>query len=115
MWATWILYAVLVDLSDAVVKALNRPFCALSMEMVYCNLSHFTVAYHHGKADDPIAYLAADAEGLGIIKRQRKNRGGATEVPYLTIPSPHLTCEQCAYSSVDVSDKAAPRSNAVFR
>ncbi len=88
VWATWILYAVLVDLTDAVAEALNRPFHALSMEMVYRGLYHFTVAYHRGKADDPITYLAADAEGLGIIKRQRKNRGGATALLYLTIPSP---------------------------
>jgi hypothetical protein len=88
VWATWILYAVLVDLTDAVAEALNRPFHALSMELVYRGLYHFTVAYHRGKVDDPIAYLAADAEGLGIIKRQRKNQGGATELLYLTIPSP---------------------------
>jgi len=43
------------------------------------------VARHRGKADDPIAYLAADAEGLGIIKRQRKNRGAAIELLYVTI------------------------------
>jgi hypothetical protein len=85
VWATWILYAVLVDLTDAVAEALNRPFHALSMEMVYRGLYHFTVAHHRGKADDPIAYLAADAEGLGIIKRQRKNRGAATALLYLTI------------------------------
>lgn len=58
------------------------------IEMVYRGLYHFTVAYHRGKVNDPIAYLAADAEGLGIIKRQRKNRGGATELLYLTIPLP---------------------------
>jgi hypothetical protein len=88
VWATWILYAVLVDLTDAVADALNRPFHALSMEMIYRGLYHFTVAHHRGKADDPITYLAADAEGLGIIKRPRKNRGAATELLYLTIPSP---------------------------
>jgi hypothetical protein len=83
--ATWILYAVLVDLTDAVAEALNRPFQALSMEMVYRGLYHFTVAQQRGKADDPIAYLAAEAEGLGIIKRQRKNRGAAADLLYLTI------------------------------
>jgi len=88
MRATWIVYAVLVDLTDAVGEALNRPFHALSMEMVYRGLYHFTVAYHRGKADDPITCLAADAEGLGIIKRRRKHRGGAPELLYLTIPSP---------------------------
>jgi len=85
IWATWILYAVLVDLTDAVAEALERPFHALSMEMVYRGLYHFTVAHQQGKADDPIAYLAAEAEGLGIIKRQRKNRGAATDLLYLTI------------------------------
>ena len=85
MWATWILYAVLVDLTDAVAQALNKPFQALSMEMVYRGLYHFTVARQRGKADDPIAYLAADAQGLGIIKRKRKNQGAATELLYLTV------------------------------
>ena len=88
IWATWLLYAVLVDLTDAVAEALKQPFHALSMEMVYRGLYHFTVAHHRGKVEDPIAYLAADAQGLGIIKRQRKNRGAATHLLYLTIPAP---------------------------
>jgi hypothetical protein len=88
MWAMWILYAVLVDLTDAVAEALNKPFHALSMEMVYRGLYHYTVARQRGKADDPIAYLAADAQGLGIIKRERKNRAAITDLLYLTISSP---------------------------
>jgi hypothetical protein len=85
VWATWILYAVLVDLTDAVAETLNRPFHALSMEMVYRGLYHYTVAHHRGKADDPIAYLAAEAKGLGVIKPARKNRSGPTDLLYLTI------------------------------
>ncbi|MFN8569526.1 MAG: IS4 family transposase [Kouleothrix sp.] len=88
VWATWILYAVLVDLTDAVAEALNKPFQALSMEMIYRGLYHFTVAYHRGKADDPIAYLAADAKGLGVLKPKRKNRAAITDLLYLTIPAP---------------------------
>jgi IS4 transposase len=88
VWATWLLYAVLVDLTDAVAEALVQPFQALSMEMVYRGLDHFTVAHHRGTVEDPIAYLAADAQGLGIIKRQRKNRGATTHLLYLTIPDP---------------------------
>jgi Transposase DDE domain len=88
VWATWIVYVVLVDLTDAVAEQLTRPFHALSLEMVYRGLYHFTIAYHRGKATEVVAYLAADAEGLGIIKRQRKNRGAATELLYLTIPDP---------------------------
>lgn len=88
VWASWILYAVLVDLTDAVAQALNKPFQALSMEMVYRGLYHFTQAHHRGKADDVVAYLAADAEGLGIIKRKRKRRAAAIDLLYLTIPDP---------------------------
>lgn len=88
MWATWILYAVLVDLTDAVAEALNKPFHALSMEMVYRGLYHYTVARQRGKADNPVAYLAADAQGLGIIKRERKDRTAITNLLYLTIPAP---------------------------
>lgn len=86
VWATWILYAVLVDLTDAVAEALDKPFQALSMEMVYRGLYHYTVARQRGKADDPVAYLAADAKGLGIIKQERKRRAAAIDLLYLTIP-----------------------------
>jgi hypothetical protein len=85
VWATWILYAVLVDLTDAVAERLNRPFHALSLEMVYRGLYHYTIAYHRGKTDDPIAYLAAQAKGLGIIKQGRKNRSEPMDLLYLTI------------------------------
>jgi hypothetical protein len=74
VWATWILYTVLVDLTDAVAEALQRPFADVSMEMVYRGLYHFTQAYHRGEADDPVAYLAAKAKSLGILKRKRKPR-----------------------------------------
>ena len=69
--ATWILYAVLVDLTDAVAQALNRRFAALSMEMVYRSLYFFTQAYPRGEATDVVAYLAAHAEQFALIKRQR--------------------------------------------
>ena len=74
LWATWILYAVLVDLTDAVAEALNRPMAALSLEMVYRSLYFFTGAYHRGEAPDPVAYLAAKAMRLGILKRDRTSR-----------------------------------------
>ncbi len=74
LWATWVLYAVLVDLTDAVAAALNRPLAALSLEMVYRSLYFFAQAYHRGDASDPVAYLAAQARLLGILKRPRKAR-----------------------------------------
>jgi hypothetical protein len=72
LWATWLLYAVLVDLTDAVAQELNQPVAALSLEMVYRGLYHFAQAFHRGAATDPVAYLAADARGLGILKQKRK-------------------------------------------
>ena len=88
VWATWILYAVLVDLTDAVAEALDRPFADLSLEMVYHSLYYFAHAYHRGKASDPVAYLAANAVWLGIIKRKRKHRcSPLKELLHLTNPN----------------------------
>ncbi len=86
VWATWLLYAVLSDLTDAVADALAVPFQAVSLEMVYRGLYHFTQAVQRGDADDPIAYLAAKATLLGILKRKRKQRSALNELLYLTIP-----------------------------
>ena len=72
LWATWLLYAVLVDLTDAVAEALEQPFAKVSLEMVYRGLYFFTQAYHRGEATDVVIYLAANAKLLGILKRPRK-------------------------------------------
>jgi hypothetical protein len=72
LWATWLLYAVLVDLTDAVAEELQQPVSALSLEMVYRSVYHFAQAFHRGAASDPVAYLAAEAPGLGILKQKRK-------------------------------------------
>jgi Transposase DDE domain len=75
VWATWLLYAVLVDLTDAVAEELEQPLDALSLEMVYRGLYHFSVAFHRGEASDPVAYLAhPDQSDLGVVKRRRKYR-----------------------------------------
>ena len=71
IWATWILYAVLIDLTDAVAEELKQPFAMISVEMVYRGLYHFSQAYHRGMADDPVVYLARKASVLSIIKAKR--------------------------------------------
>ena len=89
LWATWLLYAVLVDLTDAVAEELDRPFAALSLEMVYRSLYFFTGAYQRGAASDPVAYLAAKAEPFGIIKRQRRTTSSKFKELTLTLaPEP---------------------------
>ena len=72
LWATWLLYAVLVDLTDAVAEALQQPLAAISIEMVYRSLYFFTQAHQRGQADDVVAYLAANTKLFGIVKRKRK-------------------------------------------
>jgi hypothetical protein len=78
LWATWLLYAVLVDLTDAVAEALQQPFARISLEMVYRSLYFFTQAYHRGEASDVVQYLAANATWLGIVKRKRKSKSQTT-------------------------------------
>lgn len=72
VWATWLVYGVLVDLTDAVAEALDRPFADISIEMVYRSLAYFGQAYRRGTATDPVTYLASHARLLGIVKRKRK-------------------------------------------
>lgn len=77
VWAAWLLYALVVDLSDAVAAELNVLFDAISVEMVFRGLYHFTQAYHRGDADDPALYLAAHARDLAILKRNRREKMAA--------------------------------------
>ena len=92
VWATWLFYAVLVDLGDAIADELALPFERISLEMVYRGLYHFGVAYDKGKAIDPVKYFAAaENQDLGVVKILRK------PVPKLNLspfPSTHLTSAQ---------------------
>jgi len=73
VWATWLFFALLVDLGDAVAEELMLPFDRISLEMVFRGLYHFTQAHHRGEASDPIKYLAApENRDLGVVKRLRK-------------------------------------------
>ncbi len=73
VWATWLLYAVLIDLSDAVAEELNLPLDRISVEMVFRGLYFFCGAFARGEASDPVTYLAAQTD-LGIVKRRRPAR-----------------------------------------
>lgn len=73
LWGTWLFYAVLVDLGDAVADEVSLPFDRISLEMVYRGLYHFYVAHHKGLASDPVKYFAApENKDLGIVKSIRK-------------------------------------------
>jgi hypothetical protein len=91
VWRTWLLYAVWMALCAEVADVLNLPLAAISIEMVYRGLYHFTQAYYRGEARDPVAYLTAkENRDLGIVKRKRKD--SATAFLDLTIPPIPLTC-----------------------
>jgi hypothetical protein len=48
IWATWLFYAVLIDLADAVAEELALPFDRISLEMLFRGLYHFNQAYAKG-------------------------------------------------------------------
>lgn len=73
IWGTWLFYAVLVDLADAVADEVGVPFQRISLEMLYRGLYHFTVAHHKGLAEHPVTYFAApENQDLSVIKAIRK-------------------------------------------
>ena len=73
IWATWLFYAVLMDLGDAVADELALPTDRISLEMIYRGLYHFSVAHQKGLTDDPIKYFTApENQDLGIVKSIRK-------------------------------------------
>jgi hypothetical protein len=74
-WATWLLYATLVDLCDAVAEELGRPLDDISVEMTYRALYFFYAAVGRGEATDAVAFLAgADHRRWGIVKPPRLKR-----------------------------------------
>jgi transposase len=75
LWSTWLLYAVLVDLTDAVAERLAVPYDAVSLEMVFRSLYHYTQARQRGETDDVVSYLARpDNRDLGVLKRKAPQR-----------------------------------------
>jgi len=73
VWSTWLFFAVLVDLGDAVAEELRLPFDRISLEMVFRSLYYFIQAYNKAEATDPVKYLAApENQDLGVVKRLRK-------------------------------------------
>ena len=73
IWGTWLFYAILVDLGDAVADELSLPFERISLEMIYRGLYHFSVAHQKGLASNPVKYFASpENKDLGIVKQKRK-------------------------------------------
>jgi len=79
VWSTWLFYAILIDLADAVAEELMLPFDRISLEMVFRGLYHFIQAYNRGEATDPVKYFAApENRDLSVVKRLRKKKPDPT-------------------------------------
>ncbi|MGB9752073.1 hypothetical protein [Roseiflexus castenholzii] len=73
VWATWLFFALLVEVGDAVAEERMRPVDQILREMVFRGLYHVTQAWRRGEAADPIKYVSApDNRDLGVVKRLRK-------------------------------------------
>ncbi len=84
--ATWLFYAVLVDLGDAIANELAVPFERLSLEMLYRGLYHFSVAYNKDLTTDPVSYFAVpENQDLAIVKTLRKPPSELDLSPYLLL------------------------------
>ena len=103
VWATWLVYAVLLDLGDAVAESLTLPFDRISLEMVFRGLYHFHHAYSQGQATDPVKYLSASSNrDLGVVKAVRKKKG--KPLPQLDLsPYPVAWTDQDAVSAQQFS------------
>lgn len=84
VWTTWLLYALLVDLADAVAEVRALPLARISLEMVFRGLYHYTMAHNRGETDDPVAYLAAQSD-LGIVKALPKPSAFARAISQLRL------------------------------
>jgi hypothetical protein len=80
VWATFLFYAILIDLCDEVAEHLYLPLERISVEMVYRSLYFYAVAVADGYAKSAPEYLAEEAHDLGIIKRQRPRAGPSLEL-----------------------------------
>lgn len=71
VWATFLFYAILIDLCDDVAEIMQEPLEAISVEMVYRGLYFYVQAVSQGYEGSAAAYLAQEAKDLGILKRRR--------------------------------------------
>ncbi len=73
VWATWLYYAILIDLCDEVAELLQLPTSRISVEMVSRSLYFYAQATSQGYPGSAAAYFADPPNrDLGIVKRLRR-------------------------------------------
>ena len=68
VWATWLYYAVLIDLCDEVAEILQLPLERISVEMVSRSLYFYVQATAQGYTGTAAQHFAQAAKLLGIVK-----------------------------------------------
>ncbi len=91
VWATWLYYAVLLDLCDEVAEALQRPLDDISVEMVARSLYFYVLAVEQGYTGTAAQYFADNAKLLGIVKRHRPSTGPSVLTQVSLALEPDLT------------------------
>lgn len=81
VWATFLFYAILIDLCDEVPEVLQLPLEQISVEMVYRSLYFYVQARATGSTDSAPVFLARQVRLLGIVKRQRSRAGFGCSSP----------------------------------
>jgi Transposase DDE domain len=74
IYATWIFYAVLVDVCRQVAVTLAQPLDRISVEMVYRSFYHFSRAVEKDPSTDLIAFLTTHAKLFGLVKAVTKRQ-----------------------------------------
>jgi hypothetical protein len=72
VWATWLLYGVVLDLVDEVAERLHVATARVSVELVFRGLSHYAQAVLDGEEGEAVEYLVAHAPILGLVKRHKR-------------------------------------------
>lgn len=72
LWSIWMVYTILIDLTDEVASLMRLPFNRISIEMVYRSMYYYCKAVKNGSFASLPAFLVERAKHLGIVKRKRK-------------------------------------------
>ncbi len=74
IYATWIFYAVLIDVCRQVAVALGQPQDRISVEMVYRSFYHFSRASEKDPSTRLIPFLTAHAKPFSLVKAITKRQ-----------------------------------------
>lgn len=71
VWTSWLMYSILVDLSDELAEELKMEQGRISLEMVYRGLYDYSRVKVRGESAGVVEYLAKHVKLLGLVKRAR--------------------------------------------